>query len=247
MNGAFDRTARIARETGPGFVGSVLLHVLAAVFVLFLMWKSATPPPDSLARFVPIEIVHPAEKTTSAEHEKAIVPRPLTRRASREIPTSPRRPVALAPTATRAPPDDLDIRLKALARLRQPQTRLPLPDNGASDATDTGEGAAVGRESAYSLRDFIRAQVERRWSLDLTKAGVRNFTVPIHVIVSASGEVKSAEIVDRGRSASDPVYRDVALSARNAVLLSSPIALPAGHRGKAIDVILVMRSRDALQ
>jgi hypothetical protein len=58
--------------------------------------------------------------------------------------------------------------------------------------------------------------------------------------------VTKAEIVDSSR-ASDPAYREVAVSARNAVLLSSPLALPAGHFQGVMDMVLYLNPRDALR
>ena len=48
---------------------------------------------------------------------------------------------------------------------------------------------------------------------------------------------KAAEIVDNSR-AGDPAYRALAMSARNAVLLSSPLALPPGRYEEVRDVVL---------
>jgi hypothetical protein len=92
------------------------------------------------------------------------------------------------------------------------------------------------------VSDFLRAQVERRWSLDLKRA--RNAIILVHVKVARDGTVTEAEIVDRARYANDAAWRAVALSARNAVLLSSPLSLPAGYSGGPIDVTLAMNPKD---
>jgi hypothetical protein len=57
---------------------------------------------------------------------------------------------------------------------------------------------------------------------------------------------KRSDIVDSPR-ANDPMYREVAVSARNAVLLSSPISLPAGHYDHVMDMVLYLNPRDALR
>ena len=44
----------------------------------------------------------------------------------------------------------------------------------------------------------------------------------------------------------DPAYREVAVSARNAVLLASPIALPAGQYQDVMEMVLYLNPRDAL-
>ena len=92
----------------------------------------------------------------------------------------------------------------------------------------TNDDIVSGRKGPFSVKDYIRAQVERRWNLDLATLGDSDFSVPIHVEMTSAGVVLKAEIVDFART-TDPAYREVAVSARNAVLLSSPLSLPAGH------------------
>ena len=58
----------------------------------------------------------------------------------------------------------------------------------------------------------------------------------------APGVVLKAEIVDTAR-ADDPAYREVAVSARNAVLLSSPLSLPAGHYQGVMDMVLYLNPK----
>ena len=61
--------------------------------------------------------------------------------------------------------------------------------------------------------------------------GGRKFVILLHVVLKRDGTVTEAEIVDRQRYTGDATFRDIALSARNAVLLSSPLTLPAGRYG----------------
>ena len=90
---------------------------------------------------------------------------------------------------------------------------------------DAGNGAS-GERATYSVKDYVRAQVLRRWSLNLAKLAGRVFIIPIRVEMKRDGTIVSAEIVEQARAKTDAAYRDIALSARNAVILSSPIALP---------------------
>ena len=103
-----------------------------------------------------------------------------------------------------------------------------------------------GSEGPFSVKDYIRAQIERRWNFDLANLGSKEFSVPIHVEITKAGVVLKAEIVDNAR-ANDPMYGEVALSARNAVLLSSPISLPAGHYDNVMDMVLYLNPRDTLR
>jgi hypothetical protein len=139
----------------------------------------------------------------------------------------------------------LEIRLKQLAKLRQPDSTLPHLENGASDEAPTTNDARPGEMAGYRVSDFLRAQVERRWSLDLKHA--RNIVILVHVKVARDGTVTDAEVVDRARYTTDAAWRTVALSARNAVLLSSPLNLPSGYSGAPIDVTLALNSRDVMR
>ncbi len=68
----------------------------------------------------------------------------------------------------------------------------------------------------------------RRWNLDLGAPGGRAIIVALHVVMKANGTIATAEIVDKHRYATDAAYRQIALSARNAVLLV--VAHPAAAR-----------------
>ncbi len=54
-------------------------------------------------------------------------------------------------------------------------------------------------------------------------------------------------MVETLRYRSDPAYRDFALSARNAVLLSSPLALPDGAYDVARDLVVEFDARQVLR
>jgi hypothetical protein len=61
------------------------------------------------------------------------------------------------------------------------------------------------------------------------------------------GTIATADIVEQARAKTDAVYRDIALGARNAVLLSSPIALPAGDYPKEMHFTLLLDTRAVLR
>ena len=63
----------------------------------------------------------------------------------------------------------------------------------------------------------------------------------------ADGSVGSAEIIDDGRHAGSAAYRSLALSARNAALLSSPLTLPPGRYDEVRDIVVNFNPRDALR
>ena len=110
----------------------------------------------------------------------------------------------------------------------------------------TDDDIVSGRQGPFRVKDYLRAQVERRWNLDLATLGNSDFSVPIHIEMTSAGVVLKAEIVDSART-TDPAYREVAVSARNAVLLSSPLSLPTGHYQGVMDMVLYLNPRDALR
>lgn len=231
-----------ARDVGPGFACSLLLHILFAILVVYVIAHSARQPEQSLARFLPVDIVPLAEQTASPpQAPRAALPHEAPTPRAHEVPVSPHRPVALSPTRRQPVLDPLEIRLRQLAKLRQPDSTVPHVENGASDYTAASSNATAGM-AGYKVSDFLRAQVERRWSLDLKHA--RNAIIMVHVKVARDGTVTEAEIVDRVRYANDAAWRAVALSARNAVLLSSPLNFPAGYTAGPIDVTLAMNTKD---
>jgi outer membrane biosynthesis protein TonB len=163
-------------------------------------------------------------------------------------------PLATVTSPDQPPPprNDLDARLKALARQQQQQAQAQAPANrrlqndpGSSSLTATGNGTAGGSAS-YNVKDFIRAQIERHWRLDASAQGA-DFAIAIHVTLNRDGSVKSADIVADPRYRSSTAYHALALSARNAVLLSSPLDLPPGRYDEVADVTLNFNPRTALQ
>ncbi len=143
----------------------------------------------------------------------------------------------------------MESKLRTLSKLRQPPSETPLEEDetGASNVSADSDGARRGPHAAYSLRDYIRAQVERRWSVDLSNGRNRDVAIPIRIEMTSRGVVNKAEIVEATRAATDRAYRDVAISARNAVLLSSPFALPAGRYESVMTITLLLNPKDTLR
>jgi outer membrane biosynthesis protein TonB len=151
-----------------------------------------------------------------------------------------------------SPAADLAARLQRLAQLRQPSASVPPSPReqdgaGESNVTASNAHAARGWEATYGVKDFIRAQVERRWNLDRDAVEVAGWTVSIHIVLDPNGRVRKAEIVDDPRYSGNPGYHDFALSARNAVLLSSPLLVPPGAYDIAKDIVVDFDSRQVSQ
>ena len=230
-----------------GFAASALLHGL------LLLWLLIAAPFGSYGsggvRFVPIELVFETAptKTPPPQPQAATAPALGAPQAQASIPANAAPSPAASPTAagagpmqTQPPADALEAKLEALAQLRQPETTQSI-----SAEVPTSDDGAGGRAGPPGLKDFIRAQVERRWNLDLASLGNSDLFVPIEVKITSKGVILKAEIVENARF-DDPAYREVAVSARNAVLLSSPIALPAGHYQDVMEMVLYLNPRDTL-
>ena len=239
---------RAVEENGPGIAGSLFLHGLLGLAILFVLTRTAQQP-QSVGRVVSVEIVRLGAETVSPpSNQKSPVPQQSASRRVKQEESSPTPPEGIAPAKKKPVPlDDLDAKLRGLSRLRQTPSALPALDNvGASDADENSPGA-VGDEATYSVRDFVRAQIERRWNLDLGKLGARSFVIPIRVVMKSNGTITKAEIVDKQRYNDDAVYRSIALSARNAIILATPLVLPAGQYADTMDMTLNLNPRDTLR
>jgi len=195
--------------------------------VLFFIARNQAAAPDASRPIVPVDLVRLGDQTQSpAEDMKALMPQQKAS-APREAASPTRETVA--PNATKpAPPDALDAKLRALARLRQPPSDVKIALGQGVSNLDASSGAP-GDEALYSVKDYVLAQVLRRWNLNLAKSAGRDFVIAIRVAMKRDGTILSADIVEEKRAKADVVYRDIALSARNAVILSSPIAMPPGE------------------
>ena len=237
---------RYAEENGIGVAASLLLHGLLVLLVIGALIQNVSRPPVSTAfHVVPVDVVRLGEETQSPPAElRALVPQQKAGRPQQE--SAPTRET-LSPNASKpAPVDALDAKLRALARLKQPETKLAIAEGQGVSNVDAANGAP-GNAATYSIRDYVLAQVLRRWTLNLARVYERPLVVPIRVTMKRDGTIASAEIVDLDRAKKDVIYRDVAIGARNAVTLSSPIALPPGDYPKEMHFTLNLDTRAVLR
>jgi|SRR5579871_45453 len=236
-------------QSRAGWLISLALHGLA---VFFLIHQLSTLP-NPILPVVPVEVVQIAQETVvpapapsskaaaTPQRNVSVEPRPPAAPilAAPVIPAIPNPPSETAKEPL--PQDELETKLAALAKLRQPETGVIGGTGRAAFGGGNGNGAG-----SIAVKDLIRAQVERRWSLDTEALNGRNVTVSIRVVLDRDGVVKTVEIIDAARYEADALYHDIALRARNAVLLSSPFALPQGH-DEVTDVTLVLNPRDTFR
>ena len=228
---------RAINSRAASLAGSAALHGLLLVF-LFLALPSGTLGSQRDLLSIPVEVSVGDDIRPAKAEQAASVVQP----ASQSTP-SDAGVTGEAPSAT-GPRDALDAKLEALAQLREPDATTKTDGSGmgvtsmlANDEETAGEISAA--------KDLIRVQVVRRWNLDLKNLGLADASVPIRVRIGNDGRVLKAELIDTPRSA-DPAYHEIAISARNAVLMSSPFALPGHYRG-VMDLVIDLNPRDALR
>ncbi len=225
---------------GGGVIGSLVLHVVAVSLIVLVL--------PSLLRVPPAEILMPIDLVRLGDTSASPTPEPLKAKAR---PKSDH-PAMAAPPSKAPPVDDLEARLKSLARQQQLQASKPpnprLQDGvGASNVTASSDSAAIGRQATYDAKDFIRVQIERHWRPDVGALGAGDVSIAIHVTINRDGSVGSAEIVEDAHGRPGGAYRALALSARNAALLASPLTLPPGRYDDVRDVTLTFHPKDALR
>ncbi len=236
---------RYAERNGAGVLVSLMLHGAAAFLVLFAVARQSTVMPRPAIPFVPVDLIRLGAETRSppAEH-KAVVPQQRSGRPQEAA--SPTRE-AVSPNGRKpAPVDALDAKLRALARLKQPDSKLKIAEGQGISNVDAANGAP-GDAATYSIRDYVLAQALRHWTLNLSRARDRPLVIAIRVAMKRDGTIVSAQIVEAARAKTDAVYRDIAIGARNAILLSSPIVLPAGDYPKEMHFTLMMDTRAVLR
>jgi membrane protein involved in colicin uptake len=225
------RARLLWQENRAGFTGSVLLHLL---FLAVILWWGLNHPvmrqPPLKAMLVDIVTV-----PTNVPGPSGGAATPL--RAP--VPAAPKKE-GVKPKAETPAPDELESRITQMAQLRAPDTALPAPDNGAGAGNGTGGGGN------YALADFVRAQILRRWWPQLENDAARGMPVAIKLKLSRAGVISDVEIVDQQRFINDKIFRNMALSARNAALLASPIALPPGRYDAVMDISLTLDPKAVL-
>ena len=214
------------------FLLSILLHATAVL--ILALWPHPLPP-------VP-EILYPASVVLVFQPSPAVVaaaPQPHPSAPGDGRPQRIGAPghghpskAAPSPPAQPSPEPSFDDVLRNAA-------------SAAGSPTGTGKNGrgGLGASGGWSIADVIRAQVERHWIFDVKTLGDLDDVIAIHVVIDPDGTVQSAAIIDTPKLRDDPNHHSLALSARNAVLTSSPLLLPPGIPVSALDLTLTFNPR----
>ncbi len=225
-----------------GLAGSLALHG-GVILLLLVAGQGGWQASAGGARFIPVELVEMDAKAPQPTAAAASVASPDTLQGALSDVGAKNAVPAGTPEAGKANTDSLSTKLAALAELHQSDAEI---QSGANrEMAATGDARSFGSNAPFGLRDFLRSQVERRWHLDLAGLGASDISVPIHVEITRDGRVLKADIAD-GTQRVDPIYREIAASARNAVLAASPFALPPGRYDEIMQVVLDLNPRATL-
>jgi outer membrane biosynthesis protein TonB len=125
---------------------------------------------------------------------------------------------------------DLDKKDTAKPKLEaQPNESLQPTNNFARTFSDA---------PTMSELDAIRRHIESHWRIDPGKEGVDELSVEIKINVSMDGTVQTAQIMDTPRYMMDNTFRTFANSARNAVLVASPLPINPNNADAFREMIL---------
>ncbi|MBV9548846.1 MAG: hypothetical protein JO256_04140 [Alphaproteobacteria bacterium] len=217
----------------PGWALSLVLHL--GMSLLALWYLAARPLLAPPSRTFPVDLVtlSPAPGASGA----LPAPRPG---APKPRPAAAPHPEGVRPEAVQQPLDELSAKLRALAQLSAPETSLAAGGGNGDAGVGSGNGG-------YALRDFIRAQILRRWLPALSDATSRATMVRLRLNVSNGGIISDVVIADGPRFRTDAIFHGMALSARNAALLASPIQMPPGNWPKVIPLEIDLDPKAALQ
>lgn len=257
-------------ESWRSWLCSLSLHVLAVLLILLL--PDPSPPMPVPEQVVTVEMVADMGKTASPSHpETAEIPQEEGRdqASPRPIPVVPvpsppvleagagRAKVTPVPASHRpssetsrpvphhqpTPPEDFDARLRAAARSLTPGRAGP----GGAERALASEDGAESADPSYHARDVIGSQVVRHWHFDVAALGSARWVVSIHLVIAADGQVERADMRIDPRYRTDQAYLALIRSARNAVLASSPLQMPAGLTAGKLDMVLDFDPRRVLR
>lgn len=196
--------------------------------------KAPEPEPEPLPVPEPKKIEPPKpepkkeEKKPVVEPEIKKVPEPIKKeKVEVNLKKEPPKPKA-DPTKEKKKIDDAFDNL--LADVAKPTKKK---DSAKSSGRAKGAPAEqVGEVVTATELDAIRRLMQRCWIVPNGVRGVRNLQVKLKLTISKDGTVKNAQIVDRGRMGTNPIFRAAAESAERAIMDPScnPLPLnPAKH------------------
>lgn len=222
---------------------SLLLHGLGLALV-FAFLSQHSQAPEAPVKPIYVELI-PEVPLGSHSAGPQAVPSQMPQEQATHGPRAAPRPQGVRKHAAKPLTDPFELKLRRLAKLRNPDSKLTLKTEGTSPQT-AGNSGEVG-DLAYSVRDAIRARVLRKWNIDFSRLAGRHIIITLHVVLAGSGRLLSIRIAGEHAHSKDLTWMDIALSARNAVILSAPFKLPAQLQQKGYRFTLTLDPRQTLR
>ena len=222
-----------------GLGGSLLLHALIILALIYGRFPSHPPEPSNPPLVV--DLVEDQSQPT-IDPSSVASPKPLD-----SVHPGP----SAARTATA--PKDRSVSLRELFTLVE-KAHEPVPviigapeaANTFTPSLDSGQpNGALGQPGNSKLKDYIRAQVERRWQVALENPTNVAWVISLRLVLEADGSVAKVEVLPDARYSDNQQYLAVAKSARDAALLSSPLRMPIGIAAVPQEIVLDLDSREA--
>jgi hypothetical protein len=225
---------------GAGLGASLLLHGLVILAMVFLRLEADPLPRD---HFLTVDVVEALPAVApSADLGKAEPADTAGAKAD-----TPGKETATAPK--RAPLSANELLVAAVEAHTKAEQSASAPHKAGPDLALKGGGTAAQSYGAFgntSLKDFIRAQVERRWYITSTELD-EHLVMSLRLAITPDGTVTKAEVVRDPRYSQNQRYEALAQAARSAAYLSSPLQLPPGTPAEMMDMVLEIDTRDAVR
>ncbi len=225
-----------------GWGASFVLHGLGCFLVVAFLTQHS-PKPEAALKPLYVRII-PEIPLGAHSAAPVAMPAQMPQEQATRGPRAAPRPQGVRRNGSRPLTDPFELKLQRLAQLRNPDSTLTLNTEGTSVQT-AGISGRTG-DLAYSVRDAIRARVLRKWNINFTRLAGRHIIITLHVVLTGSGKLASIRIAGEHAHAKDLTWMDIALSARNAVILSAPFKLPAQLRRKGYRFTLTLDPRQTL-
>jgi len=170
-----------------------------------------------------------APEKPAPEEDDAALPTPQTK----PKPPAPPKPPEVKKEEPKA--DPLASVLKNVAKLKS--TASPVPDARVDEKSNAGEsktgtakgvGPALSDRLTISQEDLLRRQISGCWNMPIGARNAEELIVEVLIEMNEDRTVRTAEVVDQSRMASDPYFRAAAESALRALRnpKCSPLELP---------------------
>src|SRR6476659_9398569 len=143
-----------ARESAAGLALSAVLHGLVLILLLSVGVFGSKGSEGGL-EIVPVEVELSHQSATAPAQQKNVADLPQSNVTQ---PPSAPAPDGVARVTEPSRTDELQAKLEALAKLREPDAVTPSKENGAArrESVARGDDVVSGPQGPFSVKDYIR-------------------------------------------------------------------------------------------